>query len=172
MRVLGIDPGISGAAAIFDSAIAKLVATLDLPVIGEDKSREIDALELMRWIKDQRPDHAYVENVFAMPSIPGADGERRSMGATSAFRFGGAVYSARSAVRCAEIPMTLVVPRVWKKHFGLSGPDKEQSRLRAIHLMPELSGAFSRKKDHARAEAALIAKYGADKLAAKMGARQ
>jgi crossover junction endodeoxyribonuclease RuvC len=60
--------------------------------------------------------------------------------------------------------MTLVTPAVWKKHHCLSGSDKERSRIRAIEMFPYAAGQLTRKKDHARAEAMLIAKYGADKL--------
>ncbi|KAF6175279.1 hypothetical protein GIB67_000600 [Kingdonia uniflora] len=58
-----------------------------------------------------------------------------------------------------------VVPvssRLWKKHFELFGScsSKDDSRKVASTLFPLLSSQLTRKKDHGRAEALLIAAYG------------
>lgn len=164
MILLGIDPGKSGALCLYDTETPDdVVAVLDMPTFGEDSTCELDALFLFRWLttKNFTPARAFIENVFAMPSIPDAKGVRRGMGATSAFRFGGFVFAIRAVVRVAQIPVTPVVPRVWKKHYGITGSDKEQSRQEAIRLFPKARDAFGRKMDHQRAEACLIARYGA-----------
>ena len=49
-------------------------------------------------------------------------------------------------------------PATWKKHFGLLRQDKGASLELARKLFPE--APLSRKKDHNRAEALLIARYG------------
>jgi crossover junction endodeoxyribonuclease RuvC len=49
---------------------------------------------------------------------------------------------------------------VWKRALGVKG-DKDVSRQRASALLPRHSGLWLRKKDDGRAEAALIAYYGA-----------
>ena len=51
-----------------------------------------------------------------------------------------------------------VPPATWKKHFGLLKQDKGASLELARKLFPE--APLSRKKDHNRAEALLIARYG------------
>jgi crossover junction endodeoxyribonuclease RuvC len=56
-----------------------------------------------------------------------------------------------------------VSPAVWKKHFKLPA-DKEASRALALPLFPATAEHFARKKDHGRAEAALIARYGSEVL--------
>ena len=86
-------------------------------------------------------------------------------GISSAFRFGRACGSLDAIVACCGIPITYIGPRRWKKYHGLEGPDKEQSRMRAIQLAPELSDELKLKKSHNLAEAALIAMYGAHCLA-------
>jgi len=50
-----------------------------------------------------------------------------------------------------------------------AGCDKEKSRALAIQFWPGC-GFFSRKKDHGRAEAALIARYGAETIATNFAA--
>ncbi|PNY15842.1 hypothetical protein L195_g012546 [Trifolium pratense] len=52
----------------------------------------------------------------------------------------------------------------WKAKFELSGSktSKDDSRKLASQLFPSLSSLLTRKKDHGRAEALLIAAYGKD----------
>ena len=56
-----------------------------------------------------------------------------------------------------------VTPAVLKKHFKLSR-DKGVSRSRASQRSPEAADRFTRVKDEGRAEAALIALYGAERI--------
>jgi hypothetical protein len=53
-----------------------------------------------------------------------------------------------------------VTPQAWKRHFGLIGEAKGDSRARARALYPALAGELARVKDHNRAESLLIAHYG------------
>jgi hypothetical protein len=62
-----------------------------------------------------------------------------------------------------QVPLHLVTPGKWKKHFQLTS-DKEQSRELAIRLFPGSAFQFNRKKHHGRAEAALLARYGAETI--------
>jgi hypothetical protein len=57
--------------------------------------------------------------------------------------------------------VTIVEPSAWKKFHKLHGKDKEGSRQRALQLFPEADALLARKLDHGRAEAALLALYGA-----------
>lgn len=169
MRILGVDPGLNGALAIFDpskspaSGLRWVVE--DVPVIGDDK-RELNAAVLRDFLRRYSPDHAFVELVSAMPSIPGPNGVRRGMGATSAFRFGGVFYGLKAVLSCCDVPFETITPQSWKKYYGMKGPDKEASRLKALNLFPDASAFLARKKDQNRAEAMLIAKCGAARQAA------
>jgi crossover junction endodeoxyribonuclease RuvC len=163
MVILGIDPGLTGACAIYRPH-STTVDFLDMPVVGEGLKSRVNVLDLSIWIRRFSPTVACIELVAAMPSIPGPNGERRSMGAASAMKFGDTVGSIRSTVILCGIPLAKQpTPQSWKKHFGLKGSDKENSRLAALNLFPAAAPQLARKKDHARAEALLIARYHADR---------
>jgi hypothetical protein len=56
--------------------------------------------------------------------------------------------------------MTIIEASAWKKFHYLHGGDKEPAPQRALQLFPNAHAMFARKKDHGRAEAALIALAG------------
>lgn len=147
VRVLGIDPGQSGAIALYDTAHPALIVVADMPIVGG----AVDAVELARLIREWVPDLAVVEAVHSMPK----------QGVASSFKFGTSYGIALGIVGALHLAHRLVAPTVWKKHFRLSA-DKEQSRALAIRTWPACGTSFSRKKDADRAEAALLARYGAD----------
>lgn len=162
---VGIDVGINGAAAalcpVDDEGPEFITDAIDLPTMPDGTKNQIDEAALARWLRLVGATHAVIENVRAMPSIPGNSSVRRSMGAASAFRFGLAAGQLRATLRVFGIEPEFVEPSVWKRHFRLKGPDKEQSRQLALELWPLSAYLLRRKKDHQRAEAMLIAKYGA-----------
>lgn len=62
-----------------------------------------------------------------------------------------------------ENPAVAVVERVtpgeWKRHHRLIGKDKDAARALALDRWPGRGDLFTRKKDHGRADAALIAAW-------------
>lgn len=171
--VCGIDVGIGGALAIFEVDTSDIFAArprrrvidiADMPTLMEGDTREVDGCGLREFLGAHRPDNVYIERVRAMPSIPGPGGLRRSMGSTSAFNFGGTYLATKTVVRLLGIPYTLIEPQQWKKRFGLRGSDKEQGRQMALRLMPEADKWMKRKLDHNRADALLLAIYGAEQV--------
>lgn len=148
MLILGIDPGLSGAYAIVDGG--KLVHVADLPTMGEGARRMIDSGALADALKPMTFDLAVIEQVGAMPG----------QGVSSMFRFGHAVGQAVGVVHTLGIPLKWASPGTWKRAMGL-GSDKERARALAIETFPSLRARFARKADHGRAEAALIALWGA-----------
>jgi len=144
--ILGIDPGVTGGIAYLYPD-GRVVAE-DIPVAGG----EVDVDSLAARIRTYRPCMAVIERAGAMPG----------QGVSSTFKFGAAYGALRAVVAALEIPQHIVGPAVWKRHFSLD-KDKERSRALAIRLWPG-TGWFSRKKDHGRAEAALIARYGAEAI--------
>ena len=162
MIIVGFDPGITGAGAairIEEMGGVELIDIIDIPTCEDGSNREIDVPALGAWLEQIQPDIAYVENVTPMPSLVG----KRSMGATSAFRFGGAVFALRATLRAYSIPVVLKTPQTWKAAMGLRGSDKEKSRKMAIARLPAAEPFLKRKLDHNRADSVLLALYGAAK---------
>ena len=155
MKVLGIDPGIHGGAAIIEvtNGVATLVSAIDIPIVGAGAKERVDTIGLQQFILNHGPNFAFIEHAQAMPK----------QGASSGFKFGRAVGSLEAVITLCAIPIEVISPGVWKRSFHLVGPDKEQSRQRALQLVPSAHAFFARKKDHGRAEAALLAVYGARK---------
>ncbi|MCS6827083.1 MAG: hypothetical protein NZ553_10760 [Caldilinea sp.] len=160
MVVVGIDPGLTGAIAFIKNGVPMDI--VDMPVEqveGKDArvQHRVAGLSLFYLLKDAPYDAmvVYVERVSARPSIG-----TRPQGAASTFSLGDSFGAVRTAVQCAKLPLHFVTPQSWKRAVGIYGADKDVSRTRATALMPQGTHYWSRKKDHGRAEAALIAWYG------------
>jgi crossover junction endodeoxyribonuclease RuvC len=148
MNIIAFDPGLNGSAAVLSRE--GLVVADDLPTIGDAKQRRIDAANLADLIREHGPYRlAIVEQVSAMPGN----------GAASMFRFGESFGTILGILGAIAIPVRLVTPTQWKKQMRLDS-SAETSRARAIETWPHHAGLFARKKDHNRAEAALLALWG------------
>jgi crossover junction endodeoxyribonuclease RuvC len=147
--ICGIDPGISGALAFYFPKAPDRVLAEDVPVAGENISGAL----LYDRLQQLQPDVAIIELVSAMPG----------QGVSSTFKFGRAFGTAVGVIQAAGVPLHFVSPAKWKRHFGLPA-DKEAAREYALRMFPQTSEHFARKRDHGRAEAALIALYAAQTL--------
>jgi Holliday junction resolvasome RuvABC endonuclease subunit len=150
VKVLGIDCGIRGGCAIVDivdGVAPELVGAIDIPTVGLKAKERVDVHALRAWIETHRPDHATIERGGSMPK----------QGVASTFKYGRAIGSIEATVALCGVPYTLIEPSVWKRRHGLYGADKETSRQLALQLFPTAAALLARKKDHQRAEAALIA---------------
>jgi crossover junction endodeoxyribonuclease RuvC len=151
MKILGIDPGIHGGLAIIDvinGAAPQLIDAIDVPIVGVKAKERVDALGIRAWIEAHKPiDHAAIERAGSMPK----------QGVASTFKYGRAVGALETVIALGRIPLTVLEPAVWKRRHGLYGTDKETSRQRALQLFPAAHALLARRKDHGRAEAALIA---------------
>lgn len=147
-RILGVDPGASGALGFYDPEFPNVCSAADFPLADG----LIAPAQLARDLEIMRPTVCVFEVVGAMPK----------QGVSSTFSFGKNVGLALGVIGALRIPVHFVTPGKWKKHFRLAA-DKEEARARAIELFPS-SDYFKRKKDHGRAEAVLIARYGHEAL--------
>lgn len=150
MKILGIDPGIHGGCAIvaINSGDApQLLDAIDIPVTGLGAKERVDVSALRAWILACAPSHAVIERAQAMPK----------QGASSGFKYGRATGALEAVIACCEVPLTIIEPTAWKKFHGLRGGEKEASRQRALQLFPSAHALLARRKDHGRAEAALVA---------------
>jgi len=150
--ILGIDPGLTGAIALYDLSVPGASTVHDMPAVH----KTVDSAALAALIRDLAPAMVVLEEVGPMPR----DGVRQ------AFSFGQSYATARTVALMLEIPLHLVRPQAWKGYFRLPGGDvgKELGRALALRRFPGSAKSFSLKKHHNRAEAALIALYGAEKL--------
>ena len=146
--ILGVEPGLGGALTFYFPQQGAVSAE-DMPVVGGD----IDAATLAARIAQMRPDIAVVELVASRPG----------QGVASVFKFGCGFGMVRGVIAASGVPLHLVSPAKWKRHFALDS-DKEKSRALALRLWPGRSDLFGRKKDHGRAESALLARYAAERI--------
>ena len=141
MMICGIDPGAKGAIALLYEDFQEVH---DMPMLG----KEVNGSKVAALLTEFKPDHIFLEQINAF-----------GMGRTSAFNFGRGYGILQGVFQTLKISYTLVTPQKWKKTYGLS-KEKDQSRLLATRLYPNLADQFVRVKDDGRAEALLIALYG------------
>ena len=155
MVIYGIDPGFSGAVAIWRPDV-RVLHIHDMPTLPNAKGKvELDMHTLFDLLapEDDGPHLAVVEQVAAM----------RGQGVSSMFRFGQGYGAIQMALAAHKLPTQYIMPAKWKGHFGLTR-DKGVSRGLAMQRLPEAAHMFKRAKDDGRAEAALIALYAQERL--------
>ena len=156
--VIGIDPGLQGAIALYEPLIEKL-ETFEMPILkaGTNSKRVIDELELSRMVKSWCEKHTIkkvlIERVHAMPK----------QGVTSVFTFGMGYGIVIGILAANTLPIEYVTPQSWKKELRVPAL-KDGSRARASQLFPAYSAQWNKSKWDGRAEAAMIAYYGAKNL--------
>ena len=153
MKIIGIDPGLSGAIAILENN--KVLNTFDIPVMSEGKKnkRQLNSALLVNLLKENiNKDEevaVVVEQVNAMPG----------QGVTSMFNFGQTFGALKGICAALELPIFFVRPSKWKKYFELINSSKDASRTKAIEMYPKLSNQLSKKKDVNKSDAILIARF-------------
>ena len=153
MKIIGIDPGLSGAIAILDGN--KVLNTFEMPVMSEGKKnkRQLNSAQLVNIIQENISTNediaVVVEQVNAMPG----------QGVTSMFNFGQTFGAIKGICAALKLPIFFVRPSKWKKHFDLINSSKDSSRTKAIEMYPLIAQQLSKKKDVNKSDAILIARY-------------
>ena len=153
MRIIGIDPGLSGGIAILDDN--KVIELFDMPVMpdGKKNKRQLNSALLVKLINDNIKNLEntvmVVEQVNAMPG----------QGVTSMFNFGQTFGAIKGICAALGLPIFFVRPAKWKKHFELINSSKDSSRTKAIEMYPSISEKLSKKKDVNKSDAILIGRY-------------
>ena len=153
MKIIGIDPGLTGAIAIMQNK--KVLDIIDMPVMAEGKKnkRQLNSAQLVSIIKKNIESNeevaVVVEQVNAMPG----------QGVTSMFNFGQTFGAIKGVCAALELPIFFVRPSKWKKYFELINASKDSSRTKAIEMYPSLSNHLAKKKDVNNSDAILIARY-------------
>ena len=144
---IGIDPGIHGGVAVYneDGYRSEEMPFMATGAKGRNCINPVGLKAILQLMGKQT---VYLERVHSMPRD----------GVTRAFSLGDSFGCIRGVIMTLGYPLILVTPQIWKKHFKLTS-DKELCRAKAIQLFPDED--LNRKKDVDRAEALLIAYYGA-----------
>lgn len=141
---MGIDPGLSGAWALIDSAGGYVSAGDMHNEDGRVLTRHVWAEMLMATNTNKV--RVAVERVHSMPK----------QGVATTFVFGAAYGCALALGNMFDEPAVLITPNQWKKFYGLDA-DKNKSSQLAREMWPD--APIKLKKHNGRAEALLIANY-------------
>ena len=152
MKIIGIDPGLSGAIAILEDN--KVLNIFDMPVMAEGKKnkRQLNSAQLVNIIRGNTvPEDEVVVIVEQVNAMPG-------QGVTSMFNFGQTFGAIKGVCAALNLPIFFVRPSKWKKYFELINASKDSSRTKVIEMYPSLSNQLS-KKDVNKSDAILIARF-------------
>lgn len=156
--ILGCDPGLDGAIALFEPSVSALHSVIDMPVYklqrGGGSRREIDLQSLSDFLLEHRGviHHAFVELVGPMPK----------QGVSSTYQFGRGVGQVEGLLAALAIRVTYLTPQKWQAKARLRG-GKDGSVKKAREVFPERKDWFVKTK-HGRSDAALIAWVGSERL--------
>jgi crossover junction endodeoxyribonuclease RuvC len=156
MIILGIDPGITGGAAIISTEIYRkpiVEEAARMPIYMEGKKELIDSENLFKWWMKWPIDVVVIEWVHAMPA----------QGVTSSFSFGRSTGAVEAVAKLVAPKIVWVSPQRWKKHHGLLKKDKRAS----LDLAAEKFGdawKWHKRVEDGIAEAALVALWCVDNL--------
>ena len=153
MKIIGIDPGLSGAIAVLENN--KVLNVFEMPVMSEGKKnkRQLNSALLVNLLKENVLNNEevaiVVEQVNAMPG----------QGVPSMFNFGQTFGAIKGICAALGFPIFFVRPSKWKKYFELINSSKDSSRTKAIEMYPKLSNQLAKKKDVNKSDAILIARF-------------
>ena len=166
MIIIGIDPGVSGALAMMGREGLASVEDMPARVKGKGKGsvrQQVNGAglaELLRtWTSghDRNEFFIYLELAQAMPARSPTG--KVIQGGSTTFSIGHSAGVIEGVIETLRIPYEVIGAARWKNHFEI-GSEKEVARATAIRLFPTAAEQLARKKDHNRAEAMLIARYG------------
>jgi crossover junction endodeoxyribonuclease RuvC len=156
MKIIGVDPGIHGGLALIELLKdgPRVIDAIDIPTIGVKAKERVNVHVVQEWILQHGPARCFLERGQALPR----------QGSSSGYKFGRAVGAIEATVALCNVPLEIIEPSMWKRALRLKGKDKEGARQKALELFPHASHLLTRKKDHQRAEAMLIALFGITSL--------
>lgn len=159
LKILGIDPGVSGALVQINGGDS--IIAYPMPLVKTDKSKEIDFDGLANLLVALGPDHIFLERAlsFGMMSL-------------SAFNYGRSFAAVEIAIQQSGIGVTYIEPHKWAKemHAGIAGDlkPKAKSLIAAKRIYPKLFRSLPTKKNgtvhDGFIDALLIAGFGSRKF--------
>jgi hypothetical protein len=141
MIFVGIDPGMSGAIALYDPD-KDWLEVHDCPTVSPNGKNEMFLPAVIDILRPVQVASCIIERAQAM------------------FGYGMGYGSYLGVLASLKIPHSKISPVEWKRKLRVP-KDKDGARARASELMPAHSGNWMLKKHHGRAESALLAYYAA-----------
>lgn len=154
--ILGIDPGLDGALALYQPSVGTIHEILDMPTFslkrGKTNKREIDLDGVVQFLTTHREgiSTAFIELVGPMPQ----------QGVVSTYQFGRGVGQLEGILAAMEFNVAYLTPQKWQAHSKMR-KGKDGSIKRARELFPDSTTLFTKGK-HGRSDAALIAWVGSE----------
>lgn len=152
MLILGVDPGLEGALALYDTIVEKVIHVCDMPtktIMVSGKAREevcpYGIVDLFRLLEAKK---VCIEKV----------GGQRNQSASAAFNFGAGYGALRAAAAALDMEIDNPAPILWKAKLKVPSK-KEFAIAKATEMLPYAREYWPLKKHDGRAEAALIALY-------------
>lgn len=142
----GIDPGLEGCVAVIDQT-GFFVSLFDMPIRHEKRHKVVAVHLLAEYLEDYKGADVMVE----------IQNPRPQQGVRASFTTGLNYGRLTATLDMLGMRWDVVQPKNWKQWAGVT-KDKETSLALAREKWPE--APLTRKKDHDRAEALLIAEYG------------
>lgn len=148
MKFVGIDPGLTGAIAILSK---DNLCVIDMPTVRWRDTKTVCGVSLAGIFTNINSEDA----VVALEKAQSFSGEGRS----SLFTYG-VGYGVVFGVLCTfpRVAVHEIAAADWKRACGLTS-NKGDSLEAAKQIFKNNTSLFARKKDHGRAEAALLAYY-------------
>lgn len=158
MRVIGIDPGATGAVALIDTEHpltgGMYAEVWDLEASASASTKTISG----HWLCALLADIGEVECVFV------EEVHANTLSYKGNFTLGMATGGILGVLAALNRPVRRIKPKEWQKAMGLSNISpvdrKEAHRFKAIEMWPSARESLKHKKDHNRADALLIAEAG------------
>lgn len=152
--ILAVDPGLTGACAMFDALTGEVIGLHDLPVVRDQSLAWIDSAEwysMVAVIAHGRQLAGIVERVSPNPKN----------GGQALYSQGLTLGSVLAALTTMAASVEFVAPQTWKRSHGLIF-DKDVGQTKRKHASLDKArlafpnAELDRAKDHGRAEALLI----------------
>jgi len=151
MRIIGIDPGLSGAAFLYDTNTFEFQSHR-----LESHDGRLDVQTFASFILRQLPDIIFVEKIF----LTGKEGGQ------SAMTIGSNYGRLMAVVEGSKLPYVEVAPKTWQRALGFKGGSRaivkqeaQDYAVKRFTLMPFIYGK-SKKPHDGCTDAACIALYG------------
>ena len=162
--LIAVDPGLTGAIASYDTKRGRL-DVMAMPTYLQAKGKaakrvtldENELVALITTLHGLGATHLFIEEVQGLPK----------QSASAAFNFGYGYAVIITTARVLGMVVERVRPERWKAALRVP-KDKNAARARASEMIPTHKHLWPLVKDDGKAEAALIAIYGEQRLSGKI----